>query len=101
MALTKCDTGMRRASAARREVAALLAETSLADAPVFPSRRRTAMACRPCARTSKPSPHDIARAPPPAASCLAIDRRFTLPGIGTVVTGIGARGVKVSLATRR
>ena len=37
VALTNCDTvDAARIEAARREVAALLAETSLADAPVFP-----------------------------------------------------------------
>ncbi len=97
VALTKCDTvDAARIEAARREVAALLAETSLADAPVFPLSATNgdgvpalrahleAVAARHRARSAT------------GRFRLAIDRRFTLPGIGTVVTGTAHAG-KVSL----
>ena len=100
VALTKCDTvDAARIEAARREVAALLAETSLADAPVFPLSATNGDGV-PCARTSKPSPHDIAHAPPPAASVSPSTAASRCPASAPWSPARRTRG-KSALATRR
>jgi selenocysteine-specific elongation factor len=93
VALTKRDrVDAGRLQAVAHEVRALLAGTPLADAPVLPVssttgtgldalRERLAAACR--ART---------RAAPDGLFRLAVDRVFTLAGIGTVLAGTASTG---------
>ncbi|HTW53218.1 MAG TPA: selenocysteine-specific translation elongation factor [Stellaceae bacterium] len=96
--VTKID----RVDAARRdmvvaEVAALLAASGFADAPILAVSSRTgdgvaALAAHLSARAVLA---DAARAakPPEGRFRLPIDRVFSLPGIGTVATGTAASGM--------
>ena len=88
VALTKGDrVSTERASEAAVEIRHLLAATPLADSPIFPV----------CALTGagigdlRQYLQEAARQTPPRAGGerfrLAVDRSFTLTGIGTVVTG--------------
>ena len=89
VAVTKCD----RADAARvqavcAEAAALLQPTPLAGAPVLPVSAHSGEGLAPLrawlaavARQAAPAHHED------AAFRLAVDRAFTLDGVGTVVTG--------------
>ncbi|MDR0200919.1 MAG: selenocysteine-specific translation elongation factor, partial [Delftia acidovorans] len=90
VALTKADRATpERLQQVRAEIQALLAPTPLAGAPVFP----TAAALPDDAGVAQLREHLMARAQsiPARASDglfrLAVDRSFTLPGQGTVVTG--------------
>jgi selenocysteine-specific elongation factor len=90
VALTKADRATpERLQQVRAEIGALLAPTPLAGAPVFP----TAAALPDDAGVAQLREHLMARAQsiPARASDglfrLAVDRSFTLPGQGTVVTG--------------
>ncbi|MBI4996077.1 MAG: selenocysteine-specific translation elongation factor, partial [Rhodocyclales bacterium] len=96
VALTKCDmVDAARVEAARREIAAALAGTTLAGSPVFPlsalsgdgvpALRAHVEAAAAQHRTRSSAGHFR----------LAIDRAFTLSGVGTVVTGTAHAG-KVS-----
>jgi len=88
VALTKCDkVDAARVEAAQREVAEMLAGTALAGSPVFRLSAITGDGV-PALRAHL----DAVAASQGARSAagrfrLAIDRAFTLPGIGTVVTG--------------
>lgn len=93
VALTKCDlVTPERLAAAQAEVRAMLAGSGLADAPILPvssvsgqgldelqAHLRHARAARPAA-------------PARGQFRLAVDRAFTLSGIGTVVTGTAVSG---------
>lgn len=88
VALTKTDrVASERIEAVAREIAALLAGTSLAEAPIFPVSSTTG------AGIAELKAHlaAAARAAPPKAASgkfrLAIDRAFTIVGAGLVVTG--------------
>ncbi|MHC3433083.1 selenocysteine-specific translation elongation factor [Delftia lacustris] len=90
VALTKADRATpERLQQVRAEIESLLAPTPLAGAPVFP----TAAAQPGDAGVAQLREHLMARAQsiPARASDglfrLAVDRSFTLPGQGTVVTG--------------
>jgi selenocysteine-specific elongation factor len=95
--VTKIDrVGPERREQVTAEVAALLAEAGYRDAPIFPvssigGEGIAALAdhLRDSARAA-----DAARAVRPAVGGfrLAIDRAFSLPGIGLVVTGTAAAG---------
>jgi len=93
VALTKCDlVDAARAAEATREVETLLAESTLAGAPLFAVSSRTgegiAELDRHLAQAAAALPaihaHGNFRMP--------VDRSFTLSGIGTVVTGTIAAG---------
>ncbi|MEW6764696.1 MAG: selenocysteine-specific translation elongation factor [Pseudomonadota bacterium] len=93
VALTKIDAvAPQQLEAALREVAELLAGTGLAGSPVFPLSSRTGEGLADL-RT-----HLVATAanghPRPAGGRfrLAIDRSFTLSGVGTIVTGTAHAG---------
>jgi selenocysteine-specific elongation factor len=102
VALTKIDAvSPQRLADTRREAAALVAGTAFAGCPLFAVSGRTGVGV------------DALRAHLDAASAglpprradgrfrLAVDRRFTLPGIGTVVTGTAHAGtVRVGDAVR-
>jgi len=89
VAITKCDrVDAARIAQVQADVAALLARSPLAGAPVLPVSARTG-AGLPALRELL---FDAARATAGrdtagAAFRLAIDRAFTLDGVGTVVTG--------------
>ncbi|WP_426990936.1 selenocysteine-specific translation elongation factor [Cupriavidus sp. 30B13] len=87
VALTKADrAGPARLAAVRGEIAALLAGTPFAGAPVF-----ALDATRAGVAALRAWLHETAQQVPPRSADglfrLAVDRVFTLPGHGTVVTG--------------
>ncbi len=93
VALTKCDAvDVVRIAAAREEIEALLAGTRLQGSPVFPLSATTGMG------VAELRAHlDAAAAAHQARQAtgrfrLAIDRCFTLAGLGTVVTGTAFSG---------
>jgi selenocysteine-specific elongation factor len=93
VALTKCDAvEPGRVDAATGEIEALLAGTALAGVPVFPLSAVSGAgvpALR--AHLEAAAASSIGRAAG-GRFRLAIDRCFTLPGIGTVVTGTAHSG---------
>lgn len=93
VALTKCDlVTPERLAQATAEVRAMLATSLLADAPILPLSPVTGVGLGALrehlesARLARPAPlqHGLFR--------LAVDRSFTLAGIGTVVTGTAFAG---------
>ena len=93
VALTKCDlVPTERLAQATAEVRALLGTSSLAAAPILPLSSVTGEGMAALrnhleqARSSRPA------APPQGLFRLAVDRSFTLAGIGTVVTGTAFAG---------
>ncbi|MGO4331469.1 selenocysteine-specific translation elongation factor [Cupriavidus sp. 2TAF22] len=90
VALTKADrVGQARQAEVRREIEALLAGTPFAQAPVFALDATRADDAGVSALRAYL--HEIAQQLPPRGTDglfrLAVDRVFTLPGHGTVVTG--------------
>jgi selenocysteine-specific elongation factor len=96
VALTKCDmVDAARIGETRREIAELLAGTALANAPIFPLSAVSGEGV-PALRAHIEAAAAAHRARSAAGRFrLAIDRAFTLPGVGTVVTGTAHAG-KVS-----
>jgi selenocysteine-specific elongation factor len=94
IALTKIDAvSPERLAEARQEVGALIAGTGLAGSPVFPLSGRTGegvAALRSHLESAAASLHQRSAA---GRFRLAIDRCFTLTGIGTVVTGTAHAGI--------
>jgi selenocysteine-specific elongation factor len=88
VALTKCDAvDAARIEAARREIAEMLAETSLAGAPIFPLSAISGEGV-PALRAHIEAAATRQRTRSASGFFrLAIDRRFSLSGVGTVVTG--------------
>ncbi len=93
IALTKIDAvPPQRLDEARQEVEALIAATGLSASPVFPLSGRTregVAALRAHLEAAAASLHQRSMA---GRFRLAIDRCFTLTGIGTVVTGTAHSG---------
>jgi len=89
VAVTKVDRAdAERVAAVQDEVAALLADTSLAGAPVLPVSAQTGVGLEALRELLFDAARSTAhRATGGAAFRLAIDRAFTLAGVGTVVTG--------------
>ena len=89
VAVTKIDRAdADRVAAVQDEVAALLADTSLAGAPVLPVSAHTGAGLAALRELLFDAARSTAhRASEGAAFRLAIDRAFTLAGVGTVVTG--------------
>lgn len=89
VAVTKVDRAdAERVAAVQDEVAALLADTSLAGAPVLPVSAQTGVGLEALRELLFDAARSTAqRATEGAAFRLAIDRAFTLAGVGTVVTG--------------
>ena len=90
VALTKVDRVPRdRIDEVRDEITAILARSNLADAPVFETA--AALPDDPGVRALRQHLHQQAQAMPQRANSglfrLAVDRVFSLPGQGTVVTG--------------
>jgi selenocysteine-specific elongation factor len=88
--ITKCDrVDAARLAAVRAEVAAWLQGSALAAAPVLAVSAHSRLGLDDLiARLHvAATAHHAARSPPDRAFRLAIDRAFTLTGVGTVVTG--------------
>jgi selenocysteine-specific elongation factor len=89
VAITKCDRGSReRIDAVRDQVHALLAPTALAGVPIFEVSSVTGAGVTELGEALRAVSR--AEAPPAIAGRnfrLAIDRAFSLTGVGTVVTG--------------
>src|SRR5207249_7598181 len=95
--LTKIDrVPADRLAAVKAEIGALLAEVGYADSPVYPVSSLNGEGIPALAEHLRNSARiaDAARAARPVSGRfrLAIDRAFSLPGIGLVVTGTGASG---------
>jgi selenocysteine-specific elongation factor len=97
VAITKCDRAdPARVAAVAAETRQLIAGTSLGDAPVVPCSALTGVGIADLARALEAAA--AATVPDPGARGfrLAVDRRFTVPGAGLVVTGaIHAGAVRV------
>jgi selenocysteine-specific elongation factor len=88
IALTKIDrVDDARVAAVEHELRALLAGTAFADAPIFPVSGRTGAGIEALQRFLSEFGQQRDRHADNAHFRLAIDRSFTLPGVGTVVTG--------------
>lgn len=88
VALTKIDrVSTTRVAEVRAEVAALLAGTALADAPILPTSSEDAASVNALRRAllERAAAHVAERRPQPFR--MAIDRVFTLKGAGLVATG--------------
>ncbi len=96
VALTKSDiVAVDRLEQAKTEIAALLAGTSLADVPVFPVAATTGEGIaelRSFLEQAAQPASAIGRGAGDSGFRLAIDRCFTLSGVGTVVTGTAFAG---------
>ena len=93
VALTKTDAvTTERLHAARDEVTALLADTGLAGIPVFPVSGRTGEGVAGLRSHLEEKATTYDRPPVQGGFRLAIDRRFSLTGVGTVVTGTALTG---------
>ncbi|HEY8554872.1 MAG TPA: selenocysteine-specific translation elongation factor [Burkholderiales bacterium] len=93
IALTKidrCDAARR--AAAEKEIRALVADTFLRDAPIFPVSSLTREGLDALKAHLVTEAATAERARPGAGFRLAVDRCFTLDGVGTVVTGTAFAG---------
>ena len=88
IALTKIDVVTKaRVAEVEREVRALLAATAWRDAPIFPVSGRTEAGLEALRDFLSACAQKQQRGAADAQFRLAVDRSFTLPGVGTVVTG--------------
>jgi selenocysteine-specific elongation factor len=88
VALTKCDrVDPGRLEAARREIAELLAGTRLAGSPVFPLSAITGDGVPALRAHIETTAAQLRARSASGRFRMAIDRSFTLAGVGTVVTG--------------
>lgn len=92
-ALTKTDTvSPERLDAARGEVAELLDDTGLAGIPIFPVSGRTKEGVAALRAHLETEAVNMPSRPDGGRFRLAIDRAFSLTGVGTVVTGTAHAG---------
>ena len=104
--LSKCDlVSGERLAQARDEIRALLQGSSLASAPLLPVSSVTGQGIAELAEHLKHARLAVPANRRQGHFRLAVDRSFTLPGIGTVVTGTAvagqvAVGDKLSLSPR-
>lgn len=82
-----------RARQASREIRDLVAGTGLAEAPLFPVSSVTGQGIAALKRHIEEAATRFEPPPPSGNFRLAVDRRFTLPGAGLVVTGPVLSGV--------
>jgi selenocysteine-specific elongation factor len=86
-----------RTAAVVEEIGALLAASGFAKSPIFPVSSRTGDGVgdltRHLQQSARIAERDRAAAPAAGLFRMPIDRAFTLPGIGLVVTGTVAAGV--------
>ncbi|MDP2134298.1 MAG: selenocysteine-specific translation elongation factor, partial [Sulfuritalea sp.] len=93
VALTKCDAvDAARVAAARGEIEALLAGTALAGTPLFELSATTGAGVAALRAHLEATAATHTRRDAAGRFRLAIDRCFTLSGIGTVVTGTAFSG---------
>ncbi|MBS1160563.1 MAG: selB [Proteobacteria bacterium] len=93
VALTKVDlVGPERLARAATEIADLLAGSALADVPVFPLAASSGLGVAELRRHLEQTAARLGEHQPRGGFRLAIDRVFTLAGIGTVVTGTAFSG---------
>ena len=93
VALTKIDAvAVDRVEQAKSEVAALLAATGLAGAPIFPVAAVSGVGIAALHAHLENESAALAQRPLAGGFRLAIDRCFTLSGAGTVVTGTAFAG---------
>lgn len=93
IAITKIDmVSPRRLDEARREVMQLAGGTRLSDCPVFPVSGRTGEGIPELWSHLEEAAIALPRRPGDGRFRLAIDRRFSLKGVGTVVTGTAHAG---------
>jgi selenocysteine-specific elongation factor len=93
VALTKCDAvDAARVAAARGEIEALLADTALAGSPLFAVSATTGEGVAALRAHLEATAAAHTRRHSAGRFRLAIDRCFTLSGIGTVVTGTAFSG---------
>ncbi|CAG0968635.1 partial Selenocysteine-specific elongation factor, partial [Rhodocyclaceae bacterium] len=93
VALTKTDAVTpERLAAARQEIAALLAGTPLAEAPVFPVAATRGEGVAALKEHLLAAARSLGERQAQGGFRLAIDRVFTLQGIGLVVTGTAFSG---------
>lgn len=100
VALTKCDlVSPERLQAAKAEVTALLQPTGLAGAEIFPVSNLTGEGLDALEQHLLQAQRGLQRTRDEGGFRLAVDRCFSLPGIGTVVTGTAVSG-QVSVGDR-
>ncbi len=88
IALTKADAvDAARLAECEREARAFVADTALREAPVFAVSSRTGVGVDALQAYLRDAAARFVRARGGGRFRLAVDRSFTLPGIGTVVTG--------------
>jgi selenocysteine-specific elongation factor len=93
VALTKADlVSDARLAEARAEVQSLLSGTALADAPVIAVSSVSGLGLDALAAHLAQARTTVASAPDDGHFRLAVDRSFSLPGVGTVVTGTAVAG---------
>ncbi len=93
VALSKCDlVSPARLAQAEAEVRALLARSALADAPIVPLSSITGTGIAQLQAHLEQARKAALPARRPGQFRLAVDRCFTLGGIGTVVTGTAVAG---------
>ena len=93
IALTKIDAvSPQRLDAVRAEVAALVAGTGLSGSPLFPVSGRTGEGVAALRSHLEATAATLRQRPAAGRFRLAIDRCFSLTGIGTVVTGTAHSG---------
>ena len=93
VALTKTDAvAVDRLEESKSEIAALLAGTALATAPVFPVAATTGAGIAPLREHLEAAAARPAARPAGSGFRLAVDRCFSLSGTGTVVTGTAFAG---------
>jgi selenocysteine-specific elongation factor len=93
VALTKCDlVPPARLAAAEAEVRTLQAGSSLAGAPILPVSSVSGQGIGELKAHLQQASRTASAAPRPGLFRLAVDRAFTLSGIGTVVTGTAVCG---------
>jgi selenocysteine-specific elongation factor len=91
--LTKCDlVTPARLAEARAEITALLHDTGLAGAPVFAVSNTTGQGMAELEQHLLQAQREQAQARDEGCFRLAVDRCFSLAGIGTVVTGTAVSG---------
>lgn len=88
VAITKSDrVEEARLAAVSREVRALVAGTALADSPILPCSSRTGAGIAALAAGLAAAVGSGGGRAPQRGFRLAVDRHFTVPGVGLVVTG--------------
>jgi selenocysteine-specific elongation factor len=93
VALTKCDAvAPERLAAAQAEIRSLLVGSSLAEAPIFPVAATVGVGIAELRAHLEQAASSLGQQANQGGFRLAVDRCFTLGGVGTVVTGTAFSG---------